>query len=49
MGGKSSNKAGYFDKLKELLEDHKSVFIVTVDSMPAQSSQNTMAYMLAEY
>ncbi|ROT37301.1 ribosomal protein L10 [Sodiomyces alkalinus F11] len=36
MGGKSANKAGYFDKLKGLLEDHKSVFIVTVDNVSSQ-------------
>jgi large subunit ribosomal protein LP0 len=31
MGGKSANKAGYFDKLKGLLEEYRAVFIVTVD------------------
>ncbi|KAL2757467.1 hypothetical protein ACRALDRAFT_1068046 [Sodiomyces alcalophilus JCM 7366] len=36
MGGKSSNKAGYFDKLKGLLESHNSVFIVTVDNVSSQ-------------
>jgi large subunit ribosomal protein LP0 len=35
MGG-SKNKAGYFDKLKGLLEDYKSVFIVTVDNVSSQ-------------
>ena len=33
MGGKSANKAGYFDKLKGLLEEYKSIFIVTVDNV----------------
>ncbi|KAK3329646.1 60S acidic ribosomal protein P0 [Apodospora peruviana] len=36
MGGKSGNKAGYFDKLKGLLEDYKSVFIVSVDNVSSQ-------------
>jgi len=36
MGGKTANKAGYFDKLKGLLEDYKSIFIVTVDNVSSQ-------------
>jgi large subunit ribosomal protein LP0 len=36
MGGKSANKAGYFDKLKGLLEDYKSIFIVQVDKVSSQ-------------
>src|ERR1700753_1884511 len=36
MGGKTGNKAGYFDKLKALLEEYKSVFIVTVDNVSSQ-------------
>lgn len=36
MGGKSSNKAGYFDKLKGLLEEYKSIFIVSVDNVSSQ-------------
>jgi large subunit ribosomal protein LP0 len=36
MGGKSANKAGYFDKLKGLLEEYQSVFIVTVDNVSSQ-------------
>ncbi|RKU40565.1 ribosomal protein P0 (A0) (L10E) [Coniochaeta pulveracea] len=36
MGGKSANKAGYFDKLKGLLEDYKSIFIVSVDNVSSQ-------------
>lgn len=36
MGGKSANKAGYFDKLKGLLEEYKSVFIVGVDNVSSQ-------------
>ena len=36
MGGKPSNKAAYFDKLKGLLEEYKSIFIVTVDNVSSQ-------------
>lgn len=36
MGGKTSNKAVYFDKLKGLLEEYKSIFIVTVDNVSSQ-------------
>jgi len=36
MGGKTGNKAGYFDKLKGLLEEYKSIFIVTVDNVSSQ-------------
>ncbi|RDL34642.1 Uncharacterized protein BP5553_07770 [Venustampulla echinocandica] len=36
MGGRSANKAGYFDKLKQLLEEYKSIFIVTVDNVSSQ-------------
>jgi large subunit ribosomal protein LP0 len=35
MGG-SKNKAGYFDKLKSLLEEYNSVFIVTIDNVSSQ-------------
>ena len=33
MGGKNDNKAAYFDKLKGLLEEYRSIFIVTVDNV----------------
>jgi len=37
MGGsRSENKAGYFDKLKGLLEEYTSIFIVTVDNVSSQ-------------
>ncbi|KAL2154361.1 hypothetical protein VTH82DRAFT_3037 [Thermothelomyces myriococcoides] len=36
MGGKSGNKAGYFDKLKGLLEEYQSIFIVSVDNVSSQ-------------
>jgi large subunit ribosomal protein LP0 len=35
MGGKA-NKAVYFEKLRGLLEDYKSVFIVSVDNVSSQ-------------
>ncbi|KAK0118878.1 ribosomal protein P0 (A0) (L10E) [Cadophora gregata f. sp. sojae] len=36
MGGRSENKAGYFDKLKGLLQEYKSIFIVGVDNVSSQ-------------
>ena len=36
MGGKSNTKAAYFDKLKVLLEEYNSIFIVTVDNVSSQ-------------
>lgn len=38
MGGSSKLevKAAYFDKLKSLLEEYKSIFIVTVDNVSSQ-------------
>jgi len=36
MGGKSATKAGYFDKLKGLLQEYKSIFIVSVDNVSSQ-------------
>lgn len=36
MGGRTSNKAAYFDKLKGLLEEYQSIFIVTVDNVSSQ-------------
>ncbi|KAF2201771.1 hypothetical protein GQ43DRAFT_448578 [Delitschia confertaspora ATCC 74209] len=36
MGGRSANKAVYFDKLKGLLEEYKSIFIVSVDNVSSQ-------------
>jgi len=36
MGGRSENKAGYFDKLKGLLEQYRSIFIVGVDNVSSQ-------------
>ncbi|KAL9065667.1 MAG: hypothetical protein Q9157_007393 [Trypethelium eluteriae] len=36
MGGRTGNKAAYFDKLKDLLEKYNSVFIVSVDNVSSQ-------------
>ena len=36
MGGKTANKAVYFDKLKDLLDEYKSIFLVTVDNVSSQ-------------
>ncbi|KPM44698.1 60S acidic ribosomal protein P0 [Neonectria ditissima] len=36
MGGKTENKAGYFDKLKGLLEEYNSIFIVEIDNVSSQ-------------
>jgi large subunit ribosomal protein LP0 len=36
MGGKSASKEAYFDKLKNLLEEYKSIFIVQVDNVSSQ-------------
>ncbi|EEP81800.1 60S acidic ribosomal protein P0 [Uncinocarpus reesii 1704] len=36
MGGRSASKTAYFEKLKTLLDDHKSIFIVTVDNVSSQ-------------
>lgn len=36
MGGKTANKAAYFGKLKGLLEEYQSVFIVSIDNVSSQ-------------
>lgn len=36
MGGKSATKAGYFEKLKSLLDEYKTIFIVSVDNVSSQ-------------
>jgi large subunit ribosomal protein LP0 len=36
MGGKNTNKSGYFDKLQSLLEEYKSVFVVEIDNVSSQ-------------
>ena len=48
MGGKSDNKAGYFDKLKGLLQEYKSIFIVTVDNVSSQQMHEIRAALRNE-
>ncbi|PGH33475.1 60S acidic ribosomal protein P0 [[Emmonsia] crescens] len=36
MGGRSANKAAYFDKLKALLDEFRSILVVTVDNVSSQ-------------
>lgn len=37
MGGaKAAAKSGYFDKLKGLLQEYKSIFVVQVDNVSSQ-------------
>ncbi|KAJ9142055.1 60S acidic ribosomal protein P0 [Pleurostoma richardsiae] len=48
MGGKTANKAGYFDKLKGLLEEYKSIFIVTVDNVSSQQMHEIRAALRQE-
>ncbi|KAL9049337.1 MAG: hypothetical protein Q9162_007269 [Coniocarpon cinnabarinum] len=36
MGGKAENKANYFEKLRNLLESYKTIFVVTVDNVSSQ-------------
>ncbi|KAL1651384.1 ribosomal protein P0 (A0) (L10E) [Diplodia intermedia] len=43
MGGKSQNKAAYFDKLKALLDEYKSIFIVGVDNVSSQQMHEIRA------
>jgi len=43
MGGRTANKAGYFDKLKGLLETYNSIFIVTVDNVSSQQMHEIRA------
>jgi len=48
MGGKSENKAGYFDKLKGLLQEYRSIFIVTVDNVSSQQMHEIRASLRSE-
>jgi len=48
MGGRSANKAGYFDKLKGLLEEYKSIFIVTVDNVSSQQMHEIRQSLLGD-
>ncbi|KAF1353673.1 60S acidic ribosomal protein P0 [Delphinella strobiligena] len=48
MGGKSATKAVYFDKLKALLEEYRSVFIVSVDNVSSQQMHEIRQSMRGE-
>lgn len=48
MGGKSGTKAVYFEKLKSLLDEYKSVFIVTVDNVSSQQMHEIRAALRGE-
>jgi len=48
MGGKTATKAGYFDKLKGLLETYKSIFVVTVDNVASQQMHEIRISMRGE-
>ncbi|KAL7270481.1 ribosomal protein P0 (A0) (L10E) [Rhizina undulata] len=47
MGGKT-DKAAYFEKLKGLLEEYKSIFIVTVDNVSSQQMHEIRASLRGE-
>lgn len=36
MGGKTELKAAYFDRLRALLDQYKSIFIVGIDNVSSQ-------------
>ncbi|RDW85018.1 putative 60S acidic ribosomal protein P0 [Coleophoma cylindrospora] len=48
MGGRSANKAGYFEKLKNLLEEYRSIFIVTVDNVSSQQMHEIRSALRGE-
>ncbi|KIV97602.1 60S acidic ribosomal protein P0 [Exophiala mesophila] len=48
MGGKSGTKAVYFDKLKGLLDEYKSIFIVSVDNVSSQQMHEIRSSLRGE-
>jgi large subunit ribosomal protein LP0 len=48
MGGKSGTKAVYFDKLKALLDEYKSIFIVSVDNVSSQQMHEIRSSLRGE-
>jgi len=48
MGGKTGNKGQYFDKLKNLLEEYRSIFIVGVDNVSSQQMHQIRQAMRGE-
>lgn len=48
MGGKTGTKAVYFDKLKGLLDEYKSIFIVSVDNVSSQQMHEIRSALRGE-
>lgn len=48
MGGKSGTKAVYFEKLKGLLDEYKSIFIVSVDNVSSQQMHEIRSALRGE-
>ncbi|OQE24363.1 hypothetical protein PENSTE_c007G09456 [Penicillium steckii] len=48
MGGKSATKTAYFDKLKGLLEEYRSIFICGVDNVSSQQMHEIRAALRGE-
>ena len=49
MGGKSANKSVYFDKLKGLLDEYKSIFLVGVDNVSSQQVRRPRLWLMCLY
>ncbi|KAI9679915.1 MAG: ribosomal protein P0 (A0) (L10E) [Caeruleum heppii] len=48
MGGKSTSKSAYFDKLEGLLKEYSSIFIVTIDNVSSQQMHEIRSSMRGE-
>ena len=48
MGGKSGTKAVYFEKFKGLLDEYKSIFIVSVDNVSSQQMHEIRSALRGE-
>lgn len=48
MGGKTGTKAVYFEKLKGLLDEYKSIFIVSVDNVSSQQMHEIRSALRGE-
>lgn len=48
MGGKSTSKAAYFDKLEGLLKEYSSIFVVTVDNVSSQQMHEIRSSLRGE-
>lgn len=45
MGGKSENKAAYFEKFRSLLEEFKTIFVVGIDNVSSQQMHESRIAM----